>query len=413
VNYQTLVDHVVESAAVRRRRRLQPAGGPGDKIFPPTYPGEGRNKIPRHVYEIRQLADGRHVAVVLIDSVQSQANRMEEALVEAIAGGLSIPVVEVDFAETGIDGLAPISSLVAPHRLFDAVLRDSALDGVPFMKSTLGIRLQTATLADATAILEASPTALVFGIWNSTGEGGGLGAKFPRVLTSEIVGIDVPVREIKGSDGTETLQTLGQRTGSRIDPLGILRKVEVYKTKAGWDTDPARLGDSKNDRPKKARPSEINHGNIAPSVQPLGVTMAYAEHVTVLSLAGLRRLRFGNAKVSGSARTYLAILALLAIVEQDRTGYALRSRCDLVPDGPAPFEFVRADGSVEPFDFDLKASHKLYTEALTNLRAAGIALESEPVKLTPQPKLVEIIRRSRELALEGEGGEDEAPDAAS
>jgi CRISPR-associated protein Csb1 len=38
---------VAEDAAVRRRQMLQPVGGKGDKIFPPTYPGEGRNAPPR------------------------------------------------------------------------------------------------------------------------------------------------------------------------------------------------------------------------------------------------------------------------------------------------------------------------------------------------------------------------------
>ena len=55
------------------------------------------------------------------------------------------------------------------------------------MKSPLGLRLAEAKPSDATALLEASPTALLFGAWHSTGEGGGLGAKFARCLVSEIV----------------------------------------------------------------------------------------------------------------------------------------------------------------------------------------------------------------------------------
>ena len=70
-----------EHAALRRVRRLQPAGGVGDKLFPPTYPGE-RDGPPRHVFERRRI-DGHEVWCVLIDSVQSQANRMEEALLAA------------------------------------------------------------------------------------------------------------------------------------------------------------------------------------------------------------------------------------------------------------------------------------------------------------------------------------------
>ena len=61
------------------------------------------------------------------------------------------------------------------------------------MQSDEGKRLAKAKPEDASALLELSPTALLFGAWHSTGEGGGLGAKFARCLISEIVAIDVPV----------------------------------------------------------------------------------------------------------------------------------------------------------------------------------------------------------------------------
>ena len=53
---------------MRRVQKLQPVGGPGDKIFPPTYPGERRNDPPRHVFETRRVA-GKNALCVLIDSV--------------------------------------------------------------------------------------------------------------------------------------------------------------------------------------------------------------------------------------------------------------------------------------------------------------------------------------------------------
>src|SRR6266536_2800908 len=74
---------VAKDAAIRRVQRLQPVGGPGDKIFPPTYPGERTNDPARHVFETRRI-DGHDVRCVLIDSVQSQANRLEEALLGAL-----------------------------------------------------------------------------------------------------------------------------------------------------------------------------------------------------------------------------------------------------------------------------------------------------------------------------------------
>jgi hypothetical protein len=64
---------VGNDAAIRRIQRLQPVGGPGDKIFPPTYPGERTNDAARHLFETRRI-NGGDVRCVLIDSVQSQAN---------------------------------------------------------------------------------------------------------------------------------------------------------------------------------------------------------------------------------------------------------------------------------------------------------------------------------------------------
>ena len=402
-----LTDAVTTGAAFRRISRLQPIGGRGDKIFPPTYPGEHNNDPPRHVFERRRI-DGKDVWCVLIDSVQSQANRLEEALVAAADGErggepVPMPYVTVDFRGAGLEPLERITSLDAPHRVYDAILRDSLLDGVPFMQSDEGRCLAVAKPADASALLEVSPTALVFGAWHSQGEGGGLGAKFPRTLVSEIVAIDTPVEEIVVDQRTGEMgaRTAGRRTGSRIDPLGILRKVEVFKGASGWGTDQESAGKGA----KKVRPSEINHGNIAPSVEPLGVTCDHAEHRATITLAGIRRLRFGGGDRDAAGRTLVASLGLLAIAEQDARGYALRSRCDLVCEGAAPLELVNWDGSSTAVEFDRASAQVLYREAYRQAEDAGFAFRS--LTLTPQDKLVEIVRKSRELALEGEGGDDE------
>ena len=403
-----LLEHAVAvGAAFRRIQRLQPVGGPGDKLYPPTYPPERRRDPPRHVFERRRV-DGEDLWCVLFDSVQSQANRLEEALQAAADGEggdepILLPHVTVDFNGAGLEPLKRITSLDAPHRVYDAILRDSLLNGIPFMQSDEGRRLAAATPADATALLELSPAALVFGAWHSQGEGGGFGAKFARVLVSEIMGINTPVEGVVVNQGTGEIEvrTTGRRTGSRIDPLGILRKVEVFRgaSPADWGTTQGDVGKGA----KKVRPSEINHSNIAPTVEPLGVTCDYAEHRAVITLAGLRRLRFGGEERDAAGRALIASLGLLAFAEQDSRGYALRSRCDLVCDGAAPFELVYADGSVEPFELDRAAARARYREAYVQADAAGFEFKS--LTLQPQDKLVEIIRRSRELALEGEGGE--------
>jgi CRISPR-associated protein Csb1 len=332
--------------------------------------------------------------------------------------------VTVDFSATGLPGIAEITSLDAPHRVYDAILRDSLLDDKAFLESPVGHQLTKAKEQNATALLETSPTALLFGAWYSTGEGGGLGAKFPRCLVSEIIGVDVPVEDplIDARTGEVDIRTSGRRTGSRIDPLGILKGVAIYQSKdnpADWTAKEAEAATSGSGTNKKTvlfvrkkgdkagKPSVINHGNVTPTVQPLGVTCDYAEHTAVLSFAGLRRLGFGGTPKDEAGRTLLAALGLVALAEQDARGYALRSRCDLVCDGRAPFELVHADGTTEKLESGREAARAVYAAAHAAAGKAGFKLPSEPIRLTPQDKLVEIVRRSQRLALEGAGGEGE------
>lgn len=398
---QELETAVVSAAALRRVRRLQPAGGPGDKVFPPTFPGEGRNAAPRHVFEERRIG-GENVTCVLIDSVQSQANRLEEALDAAIArGDVTIPRIIVDFSQTSVADVGSVSTLTAPHRVFDAILRDSRLGDTLFRQSALGEALVRASVRDATALFRHAPTALIFGAWNSTGDGGGLGAKFARVVVSEIIGVHA---------------VSGARTGSRIDPLGIRAGVKIVRN----DGEDWQLADEAKGSGKKAKilkPSEINHGNIAPDVKDgLGVTMDHALHTWVLSFAGLRRLQFGSAATDAAikARTVLALIALLAAVEQDAAGYALRSRCDLIPDADAPdhqrgdFELINADGSRQSVVLTRDVVRACLTEAVQAATAAGLPWESSPVRLVPDERLVKLVEASRALALKGvdEGTEE-------
>lgn len=446
INYPELQNLVREGAAFRRISRLQPIGGRGDKIFPPTYPPEPnapRGTPPRHVFERRRI-DGEEIWCVLVDSVQSQANRLEEALLAATDDkSLQIPYVTVDFSEAGLEPLKRITSLDAPHRVYDAILRDSLLESTPFMQSEDGKRLAAAKPADATALLEISPNALVFGAWHSQGSGGGLGAKFSRTLVSEIMGIDTPVEEIVSNrhagrsggrvDGHHVFvhveevaggrrtnemeaRTAGRRTGSRIDPLGASKAVKIYQSAQDqtdwtpWEDKAAKKSGNpilfkRKSSKNVGKPATINHGNIPPTVDPLGVTCDYAEHRTTITLAGIRRLGFGGGEKDIVGRALVAALGLFAVAEQDACGYALRSRCDLVCEGAAPLELVNWDGTTSEVNFDRDSARKLYHDSYKQAQDAGFNFRS--LTLKPQDKLIEIVRRSRELALEGEDGDDE------
>lgn len=401
---------VANAAALRRTRRLQPTAGPGEKIFPPTYPGEGRgqNVPPRHVFETRRF-DGRNVLCVLIDSVQSQANRLEEALkISRESGAIAFPLITVDFSKTGVPDIGRITTLDAPHRIFDAIVRDSELGGSRFRETEIGRRLIEAKSQHARAVYELSPTALIFGAWNSTGEGGGLGAKFPRCVVSEIMGIGVATETelmpvINSRTGEmqyrEESQPSGRRTGSRIDPLGIRRTVKVYKLPGGdWSLE------APDKKAKAVKPSEINHSSIPPKLDQLGVSIDYALHGFVLSFAALRRLRFGSPSADLAGQTSLAALALSAVTAQDRTGYFLRSRCDLVPEENSPryFELIDANGGTEKIELEFSEACDLTREAANAAKSAGLAWSAEDVVLKPQQKLVQLVIESRRLALAGE-----------
>ena len=403
-----------DGVAIRVRQRLQPAGGPGDKVFPPTYStGE---KTLKYATETRRI-DGQDVGCVLLDSVASQANRMEEALLSSWESEtLNFPVIGVDFKlEGGLADLGTVTTLQAPHRIADAILRDAVTtDGdVLFRDTPQGKAYTDATIRNATAPYLLCPTALLFGVWDSTGPKGGGGAKFQRALTSEVVGIGA---------------IAGRKVGSRIDPLGI-QAIPIYQRKdseSDWTVDP---NDARHEKGKpvpfsrkaagaeKGKASAANHSNVTPSVDEFagGVTFDWALQTVVLSLPALRRLRFAtsldggplkNRAIAGqSARVALAALALAAVVHQRAQGYDLRSRCLLVPEGPITMEVVRGDGSLDNTALSVDGANSLVAAAQAKARDAGLAWDRVPLTLRPAPKLVALIRKSRALAFSDRGDE--------
>ncbi len=439
------------AAAFRCRRKLQPAGGPGDKVFPPTFAGA--------VYAVEQRRvfgdDGKVLpepkTCVVLDTVQSQANRMEQALQEAIdAGRITIPVVKVDFSawsptsnkpenERLIENVGTITSLQAPHRLADAILRDSqTIDGVRFRDSEIGRSLNTINQQNATALYQLCPTALLFGMWDSTGPKGGLGAKFERAMVSEVIGVGA---------------TFGLRTASRIDPLiSRTEGIEVFKARGGgWTLDSSSAETDGNGKPihlgngnKKGKVSNANLGNVLPTfsqykekasgpdilklqqlaaarlnirldspealkqleaqkgqLAPGGASVEYAEQLTTLSLIVLRRLRFpiGDAvthEADAAARTALAALALCAATLAFESGMGLRSRCLLWPDNEMKWETLAKPGAkVEEFSLNSEEAIKLLAEAVRAADNAGLIWQKSPLTLTPQAKLVDLVRLSQ------------------
>lgn len=397
------------AVALRSITKLQPADGPGGKVFPPTY---GVTAGLKYAVEERRVGD-REVTTVLLDSVASQANRAELALLDGWeTGDLSFPVPYVDFSdERDVDDVGRITVLEAPHRLADAIFRDSLLDGTLFRLSDIGRAITDSRPGNATAMFRYAPTALLFGQWDSTGPKGGLGSKFQRSYVSEIVGLDAK---------------FGVKVGSRIDPLQIekLAADQVAYNHSDdsqvWTFDVAEAEQGKGGKPEPAsrgsgrgtagQPSKINHGNIAPSIDSDagGVTISEARQTTVISLAGLRRLRFAkhDRDAEVAARTAVAAIGVAAITYGYEADHDLRSRCLLIPEAPPVLELVGRDGgSASVLTADRGAATRLVSEAAAQAESAGIPWTDREIAMKPAPKLIELLRRSREVSAREPAGE--------
>jgi len=401
------------AAAFRCVTEYQPMGGLGDKVFPPTYEG-GR-------YATEDRVDpktGEVINCVLLNSVQSEANFMELGLLEAWRSKrIHLPIISTEFKFDDPKFRSfKVTSLEAPHRVADAAFRDSHLNGVIFRKTEQGRVLDHAETRNATGLFGICPTALIFGVWDSSGPRGGLGTKFQRSLVSEMIGFHA---------------VIGSKTSSRIDALGITTAAgPLYERSNVSDNQPewtihiaeAKL-DSKNqpipynkggDSGKPGNPSKANHSNVVPTIKDGGFTIKYANQTTVLSLVALRRLRFplkgtveSDNQVDIAARTVLTTLGLLAAVLHREQGADLRSRCQLFPQQAFVWELLDVP-TEEPKQYMLNGDTgvELFNQAVKEAIALGLPWEDE-IKLQPSEDLLALVRKSQEANMHqsAEGGE--------
>ena len=371
--------------ALRAIVALEPVDGPGGRVFPMTALGDRGGQ---HVVE--DGPDGRRV---LVDSCASQANRQETALLEARAAGLiELADIAVDLSGTAVPRPS-VCTLEMPHRVADAILRDSEIDGVPFARSTVGRAILGATFRDLTPILTTSPASLVFGTWFSQHGLGSFGLKIERASVGEIWG-----------HGAQ----LGKAIGSRLDPLGLI-DLEIYLSPdGGWTADPDEaVKDGKGkparyipaNKPKaKGKTSELNHSNVPPTILERGVVCARYELRWSLNAATIRRFGFGGpAERDEAARRYLLALGLAARMLAHEDGYALRSRCCLLAQGPLTVERIGRDGEVSEHRVGVEDAVELMHQAQAGLVAAGFPA---PQVLTAKPgkRLAGLIAKSQEAA---------------
>lgn len=275
-------------AALVIREHLMPVEGKDGVLFPATYAsGDG---FPGG-YNIDGDPNGENIA--LIDSVGSQANRIEPMFAEPEYAKL-VPQVNITAGDK------TVSLLQAGHRAGDAIVRASALQK----------ELQDAFLAlldgNATALAKLAPTSLVFGVWDSRDTQ----AKVPRAIASTIRAYNVR-KLTRSAQFVPAIDYIGKK---------LLDEPADKATK-----------DSYAERGFVHVPATGSHGGV--------IAKGDIRRDATLALAALRLLHAGSdATATLSLRRYILGLALVAFTRLP-SGY-LRQGTILVLDPDKPREFV-------------------------------------------------------------------------
>jgi CRISPR-associated protein Csb1 len=376
--YEALVSAAHYASAITLRANLIPASAlpDDDKFFvlPPTYAEIGHLASP-----VRE--DGTH-QYILIESTQSWANRLEELL--------DCPEVGVGSLQVTAGGRA-LSINELPHRIFDALLRDSELAGQPFRATPLGKSLTEARADNATALLENAPGTLLFGAWDSFAGAKMGAAKWPAALSGQIMGF-------------EALQT--QKAGIRMDPMNIAKDaVTGFKSESraeGWTIDEARaVKDAKGKPVALEKASEIGHGHILATLATKGAWVNRIELRSSLSLTRLRRYHFPVAghitpAADAAAQTYLAALGLWLMHTRLTAGLELRAGAELDATEAA---FVLRTPLQE--DAPLPVTPESTRQALQKARAAAQAAGFQfaaPAMFSASARLEQLIQASELLS---------------
>lgn len=341
-------------AALVIREHLSPVEGDDGVVFPATF-AASEDRTFKGGYNVDEFPDGRNIC--LIDSVGSQANRIEPL-----------------FAKKGYEGLVPqivieagdkrIHLLEAGHRAGDAIVRCSGL------QDELHEAFKSVQAGNVEPLARIAPTSLIFGAWDSRDTQ----AKLPRLISSTIRAYDV--RRL-----TRSAQYV---PATAYVEEGLLEEPADKKTKDAYAV-----------RGFVHVPASASHGGI---VATGGIRREAALH-----LAALRLLSAGTEEKTLALRRYILGLALTAFTCPP-AGY-LRQGCNLVlhPEKPREFKEVYPDG--RRTDAALK-----HEDALEFAKAAAKAFGLNPDrKIEFGEKPDRTVKFDKALAAQdvsGEGGEN-------
>lgn len=340
-------------AALVIRENLLPVEGPDGVLFPATF--AAGNDFSGG-YNINGDSNGKNVC--LIDSVGSQANRIEILFLRGQYRHL-VPQIVIEAGEK------KVNLLEAGHRAGDALLRCTELHDEVDQAFQFSVRGDVAPLA------KLAPTSLVFGVWNSRGEKGNQD-KRPRLIASTIRAFDV--RKL-----TRSAVYIPPLDYSELDVFSEEEKAKAEKTNT------SRLAE----RGFVHNPASASHGGV--------IADGGVRRDATLGLAALRHLHAGDDEEKTLLlRRYILGLSLVAFTAP--TESYLRQGCMLVlnPEKPREFVEVHPDGRREPCGINHEAALEYATAAA---KAFGVG-ENRTVKFEKE-------RAKRDVAGD-EGGKGKA-----
>ncbi|HSW41530.1 MAG TPA: type I-U CRISPR-associated RAMP protein Csb1/Cas7u [Patescibacteria group bacterium] len=373
---------------------LAAAGGPQASVAPAKFVTQGQGSHATYAYE-RRFIEGEPARVVIIDSKQSQLNRAEAALQQAILDGVDpltrVPQVRVTYVRDGVREV--YTDMTLPHRAYDGHVRAGTVDGVPATQTEAYRAARNATPADARALLEFSPITLAYGGWDATRRSHQ--GRWRSALVGEIIGV---VADQAAEPRSQPL-----RGGARVDPVAmqvqlgagaIIAIADAQKGELSPKTykkivDAAKSAATKSGGPTSA--STLGLGGIPPTLEQLaGVACTRIVRTHVLSLATLRQVRFGSNPAGDAAcRALLAALALNGLARSNAE-LCLRANCDLVEAGPTSMTIDRRAGEQEVLQApDIAAADELLREAIAAAeREAGISWGGQVFEVAGNPDVI-------------------------
>lgn len=280
--------------ALHLKQELLPVEGKGGVIFPPTYADIG--------YNIDTLADGTKVAT--IDSVGSQANRMEPIFKQPPYDAL-VPQIEIELHRKDEDNRPYIekrSLLDLAHRSADAVVLSCPTLAPDISKAFRALKQH----GDAGPLCRLAPTSLVFGVWDSRG---GSGEKIPRLVRSIIRAWDVQPLHA-AAQFNSVWKALDAEQQDELQKEAKAKKVKL--SEKGFADAPAifrKFGESAG-----RHIPEFREGSPNLERRVLGGVLSRGriEREVTVNLVALRRFGSINDEESTRIRRYLLALTLIA-----------------------------------------------------------------------------------------------------